>query len=238
VEAILARAIERAETGRTKLSLDELVAVGAELGVPRTAIESAAAEVAQASAQTSSNAPPDATPPAGALQDGTADRLQALRARERAKWYRHLFIYLAVNAFLLFVNLKTSPDELWFVWPLAGWGLGVVLQARRVFFMSDEEAQDAASRIERKRQRRSERMDRKEARRGRRHGRIGPVDDVKLRTRIDERVDAVLAERGVRVDASQQTAAKSRIADDRRELAELEADAEEASASRGGRRSR
>ena len=37
----------------------------------------------------------------------------------------HLFIYLSVNALLIFINLTTSPDSLWFIWPLLGWGLGL-----------------------------------------------------------------------------------------------------------------
>lgn len=37
----------------------------------------------------------------------------------------HLFVYLAVNAFLILVNLKSSPDNLWSIWPLLGWGAGL-----------------------------------------------------------------------------------------------------------------
>ena len=37
----------------------------------------------------------------------------------------HLFVYLAVNALLIGINLTTSPDNLWLIWPLLGWGLGL-----------------------------------------------------------------------------------------------------------------
>jgi hypothetical protein len=37
----------------------------------------------------------------------------------------HLIIYVAVNVLLLVVNLLTSPDKLWFYWPLLGWGIGL-----------------------------------------------------------------------------------------------------------------
>jgi hypothetical protein len=37
----------------------------------------------------------------------------------------HLIIYIIVNAFLIFINLYTSPKSLWFPWPLAGWGVGL-----------------------------------------------------------------------------------------------------------------
>ena len=37
----------------------------------------------------------------------------------------HLFIYLAVNALLIGINLTYSPGNLWFIWPLLGWGIGL-----------------------------------------------------------------------------------------------------------------
>jgi len=37
----------------------------------------------------------------------------------------HLAAYAIVNIFLIFVNLYTSPQAIWFVWPLAGWGVGL-----------------------------------------------------------------------------------------------------------------
>ena len=41
----------------------------------------------------------------------------------------HLFAYLAVNALLIGVNLIQTPDNLWFIWPLLGWGLGLAAHA-------------------------------------------------------------------------------------------------------------
>lgn len=41
----------------------------------------------------------------------------------------HLFVYLAVNAFLIAINLTTSPETLWSIWPLLGWGLGLAAHA-------------------------------------------------------------------------------------------------------------
>jgi hypothetical protein len=48
-------------------------------------------------------------------------------------FFRHLSVYLAVNAFLLIINLITSPHELWFQWPLIGWGIGLFLHGVGVF---------------------------------------------------------------------------------------------------------
>ena len=55
------------------------------------------------------------------------------RAEELREFYQHLVTYLAVNAFLLAVNLYTSPGYLWVRWPVLGWGIGVALHAATVF---------------------------------------------------------------------------------------------------------
>lgn len=41
----------------------------------------------------------------------------------------HLFVYGAVNALLITVNLLETPRTLWFVWPLLGWGAGFAVHA-------------------------------------------------------------------------------------------------------------
>ena len=35
----------------------------------------------------------------------------------------HLFVYVAVNALLIVVNLLYQPNNFWFLYPLIGWGL-------------------------------------------------------------------------------------------------------------------
>ncbi|MFH7006701.1 2TM domain-containing protein [Flavobacterium plurextorum] len=48
-------------------------------------------------------------------------------------FYGNLASYIFVNAILIFVNLYTSPEYLWFFWPLLWWGIGVVFHGLRVF---------------------------------------------------------------------------------------------------------
>lgn len=59
------------------------------------------------------------------------------RARQRVEeikgFYGHLLSYLVVNAFLLVVNLLTSPGYLWVRWPVLGWGIGIVIHGASVF---------------------------------------------------------------------------------------------------------
>lgn len=38
----------------------------------------------------------------------------------------HLTFYLVINAILIISNLVFTPDKLWFLWPVFGWGIGIV----------------------------------------------------------------------------------------------------------------
>ncbi len=54
-------------------------------------------------------------------------------AQKRAKFKKHLAVYFVMNAFFWCIWYLTNADHdaspfPWPVWPLLGWGLGVVLQ--------------------------------------------------------------------------------------------------------------
>lgn len=55
------------------------------------------------------------------------------RVGEIKGFYGHLTAYVAVNIFFLVINLLTSPEHLWFFWPMLGWGIGVTMHGLRVF---------------------------------------------------------------------------------------------------------
>ena len=55
------------------------------------------------------------------------------RVEEIKGFYGNLISYIIVNAMLLFINLTTSPEYLWFFWPLFGWGIGILFHALKVF---------------------------------------------------------------------------------------------------------
>ena len=59
---------------------------------------------------------------------------QALKqARELRGFYTHLAVYILVNAFLVVIDMLTSPGEFWFYWPMLGWGIGLAAHALSVF---------------------------------------------------------------------------------------------------------
>ncbi len=59
------------------------------------------------------------------------------KAKERVEvikgLYIHLIVYAVVNLILFSINMIFSPEDLWFFWPLMGWGIGVALHALTVF---------------------------------------------------------------------------------------------------------
>ena len=67
------------------------------------------------------------------------DRVASARARATAKYrfYKHLAVFFVINLMLLGINLITSPDYLWSIWPLIGWGVAVVVHALKVFVFGD-----------------------------------------------------------------------------------------------------
>ena len=48
-------------------------------------------------------------------------------------FYGNLTAYIVINIFFLILNLKTSPEHLWFFWPMLGWGIGVIVHGFKVF---------------------------------------------------------------------------------------------------------
>jgi hypothetical protein len=55
------------------------------------------------------------------------------RVEEIKGFYGNLTAYIAVNIGLLIINLMTSPHQLWFYWPMIGWGIGVVIHGMKVY---------------------------------------------------------------------------------------------------------
>lgn len=46
----------------------------------------------------------------------------------------HAAVYVGVNLLLIAINLLTDPQTLWFVWPLFGWGLGLLGHAAAAYY--------------------------------------------------------------------------------------------------------
>ncbi len=55
------------------------------------------------------------------------------RIAELRRFYQHFALFMFVNMLLIAINLVTSPNQLWFYWPLIGWGFGLAWHFFSVF---------------------------------------------------------------------------------------------------------
>ena len=167
VRAIVERALE-AQPER-QLSHQDLLAIGAGVGLSNEAIERAAEEVRAARL--------------------TAAAKASLVARRQRGLAIHGFVFFAINAFLFAINFLTTPGEWWFLFSLFGWGLGLLLHAGLGLFMGI-----SPRRLERER-RRQERLapssssaPRVERRRGVRVE--GPLDQIEAPSDSQAQIEA------------------------------------------------
>jgi 2TM domain len=107
VRAIIERALEAQPAGG--VSHEDLLSIGAGVGLSGEAIERAAQEVREARL--------------------TASATATVLARRRRGVAIHAAVFFAVNAFLFGINFLTTPGEWWFLFSVFGWGLGLLLHA-------------------------------------------------------------------------------------------------------------
>lgn len=90
------------------------------------------------------------------LKDVRPDEALALaHVRKLRAFYMHLFQYVIVIAGLALLNIATSPQYLWFIWPALGWGVGIAAHglsvfARTSFFDGDWERRQVEKHLGRK----------------------------------------------------------------------------------------
>ena len=58
------------------------------------------------------------------------------RVEEKKALFIHLVVYVVVNLFLITIWAVTGAGFPWFVFPLGGWGIGVLFHALSVFVFS------------------------------------------------------------------------------------------------------
>ncbi|KQS90121.1 2TM domain-containing protein [Chryseobacterium sp. Leaf394] len=69
--------------------------------------------------------------------DNEAYQRARKKVKEMKSFYANLISYCIVIPFLIFVNLFTSREYLWFWWPMLGWGIGVASHGFQVFAIGD-----------------------------------------------------------------------------------------------------
>ncbi len=77
--------------------------------------------------------------------NGNLEEQVPRRVRRRAKavtgtkfsFYIHLTVFVLVNLLLAGINMAVSPGFFWFLFPLAGWGFGLLIHALVAFSLSE-----------------------------------------------------------------------------------------------------
>jgi len=107
VRDIIDRALK--EQPKSGVSHQDLLSIGAGVGLSPSAIESAAREVTEAR-----------------LTETATERVVS---RRRRGVLAHALGYAVVNALLFAVNFLTTPGEWWVLFPVFFWGLGLLVHA-------------------------------------------------------------------------------------------------------------
>jgi hypothetical protein len=78
-------------------------------------------------------------------------RERAIKHLKKRRDFRgHLLIYFLVNAFLVVIWAVTTPSGFfWPIFPIVGWGIGVVMNAWDVYFAEEFDEDDIKDEIER-----------------------------------------------------------------------------------------
>ena len=84
--------------------------------------------------------------------DLTARDRAVTRLKKRRDFRVHLLVYVLVNTFIVVIWLLTGPSGFfWPVFPIVGWGIGVVMNAWDVFGRSDIRDEDVRREMDRMR---------------------------------------------------------------------------------------
>ncbi|MCH8979041.1 MAG: 2TM domain-containing protein [Armatimonadetes bacterium] len=76
--------------------------------------------------------------------------------RQRRELREHVFAYFIVNALLVAINLFTSGQITWSVWPILGWGVGLAFHAWAALNSDSETFQEEFEQFRRKQDRKKE----------------------------------------------------------------------------------
>ena len=57
-------------------------------------------------------------------------------AKAKVEFRIHMYVFIVVMGLLAFIDLSKSPEDIWFIWPLLGWGIGVIVHGLTVYYGS------------------------------------------------------------------------------------------------------
>jgi uncharacterized membrane protein len=72
----------------------------------------------------------------GKLTDEEIYQIARQRVEEKKGFYTHLIVYICVNILLVLIWFFTGANFPWFIFPLGGWGIGLLFHFLGVFVFS------------------------------------------------------------------------------------------------------
>ena len=59
------------------------------------------------------------------------------KAKLKVEFKIHLATYMVVNTLLTIINYTLTPESIWYIWPLMGWGIGVIIHAFKTYYSTN-----------------------------------------------------------------------------------------------------
>jgi len=63
------------------------------------------------------------------------ERIARRRAGAKLGFYIHAAVFIVVNLALFTINGQVTPSYRWYIWPLGGWGIGLVFHGLSVYLL-------------------------------------------------------------------------------------------------------
>lgn len=60
------------------------------------------------------------------------------KVEARMSFFTHLVVYLVVITMLTILNLTVAGDYFWVIWPMIGWGSGLIIHGLYTFIFDSE----------------------------------------------------------------------------------------------------
>ncbi|MEM0995331.1 MAG: 2TM domain-containing protein [Bacteroidota bacterium] len=75
------------------------------------------------------------------------------RVKDKKKFHRNLATYIIFSLFFFFLNIFSGSNHLWFIYPVLGWGIGIVMEYYKVYVDPKLEDQAVEKELQRLRER-------------------------------------------------------------------------------------
>ncbi|MBS3028737.1 MAG: 2TM domain-containing protein [Dolichospermum sp. DET50] len=111
MQQILEVAFRRKQQG--EYTREQIIEIASELGVSSESLQAAEQEW---------------------LKNNVEVKKEQMSNSQQQKGFKsHLFAFIAINGFLVLLNLVVSPGYFWAIFPMLGWGLGLLLHGIKVY---------------------------------------------------------------------------------------------------------